>query len=164
MWLQERLPRHVAVSSSSFRQPPSDGQKTARRLCCTFGGSAESYKIVYHKKKLNDPFLGLSSKGEHHVFCKLCRKDFTCAHSGQYDSQKHIKSWFHKNIAEQASMSGNVRAFFVNKEKLAKDNLKWWVTVADVKMCEMIAELNLPLATADSLTHIFIGRELTNFH
>ena len=36
--------------------------------------------------------------------------------------------------------------------------------VADVKMCEMIAELNLPLATADSLTIILIGRELTNFH
>ena len=35
---------------------------------------------------------------------------------------------------------------------------------ADVKMCEMIAELNLPLATADSLTNILIGRELKNFH
>ena len=35
---------------------------------------------------------------------------------------------------------------------------------ADVKMCEMITELNLPLATADSLTIILIGRELTNFH
>ena len=28
-------------------------------------------------------------------------------------------------------------------------------------MCEMIAELNLPLATADFLTNILIGRELT---
>ena len=44
--VQERLPRHVAVSSSSFRQSPSDGQKTARRLCCTFGGPAESYNMV----------------------------------------------------------------------------------------------------------------------
>jgi len=35
---------------------------------------------------------------------------------------------------------------------------------ADVKMCETIAELNLPLAAADSLTNILIGRELKNFH
>ena len=61
-------------------------------------------------------------------------------------------------------MSGNVRAFFVNKEKPAEDNLIWRVTVTDVKMREMIAELNLPLATADSLTSNLIGRELTNFH
>ena len=49
--------------------------------------------------------------------------------------------------------SGNVRAFFINKEKSAEDNLKWRVTVANVKMCEMIAEMNLPLATADSLEY-----------
>ena len=88
--VQERLPRHMAVSSS-FRQSPSDGQKTAWRLCCTFGGPAESYKMVYNFI-FYGPFLGLSSKGEHHVFCKLCRKDVTCAHSGQCDSRKHIKS------------------------------------------------------------------------
>ena len=43
--------------------------------------------------------------------------------------------------------------FFINKEKLAEDDLKQQVTAADVKMCEMIAELNLPLATADSVTY-----------
>ena len=61
-------------------------------------------------------------------------------------------------------MSGNVRAFFVNKEQPAEDNLIGQVTVADVKMREMIAELNLPLATADSLTSNLIGRVLANFH
>ena len=44
--VQERLLRHMAVSASSFRQSPSDGQKTAWRLCCTFRGPAESYKMV----------------------------------------------------------------------------------------------------------------------
>jgi len=62
------------------------------------------------------------------------------------------------------STSGNVRAFFTIKEKLSKDNVKWRVMAASVKMCEMIAELNLPLATANSLRNILIGRELTNFH
>ena len=57
-----------------------------------------------------------------------------------------------------------MKAFFVSKEKLAKDNVKWRVVAANIKICEMIAELNLPLATADSLTNILIGRELTNFH
>ena len=28
------------------RQPHSNEQKTARRFCCTFGGSAKSYKLV----------------------------------------------------------------------------------------------------------------------
>ena len=111
-------------------------------------------------------FLGPSSKGEHNVFYKLCRKDFSYAHSGQYDCRKHIKSQFYRNIVQQASTSGNVRIFHKknNNKKRVEDNLKWQVMAADVKMCEMIAELNLPLATADSLTHIFIGRELTNFH
>lgn len=54
-----------------------------------------------------------------------------------------------------------MRAFFASKEKLAKDDVKQRVMVANVKMCEMIAELNLPLATADFLTNILIGRELT---
>ena len=67
---------------------------------------------------------------------------------------------------EQASTTGNVKAFFVDKTetKMTENNLKWRVTVADVKMCEMIVELNLSLATADSHTNILIGRELTNFH
>ena len=101
------------------------------------------------------------------MFCKLCKKDFSCAHSGQYDCRKHIKSQFHKNIVEQVSASGNNGAFFVNKKqnkKRAKDNLKRQVTAVDVKKCEMITELNLPLATADSLRNILIGRELKNFH
>ena len=36
-----------------LRQPPSSEQKTARRLCCTFGGSVESYKVVYKKKTID---------------------------------------------------------------------------------------------------------------
>ena len=39
MWLGFFFP-------SSFRQPPSTEQKTAQRLCCTFGGPAEAYKVV----------------------------------------------------------------------------------------------------------------------
>ena len=62
------------------------------------------------------------------------------------------------------STSGNVRAFFTSKEKPSVENVKWRVMAADVKMCEMITELNLPLATADSLRNILIGRELKNFH
>ena len=38
------LPRHVSVSS--FKQPPSNEQKTLWRLCCTSGGPAESNKAV----------------------------------------------------------------------------------------------------------------------
>ena len=74
-------------------------------------------------KKNYVPFLGPPWKGER-VFCKLCRKDFLCAHHGQYDCRKHTKSRFHKNNAEQASTSGNVRAFFAYKEKPAKDKCK----------------------------------------
>ena len=58
-----------------------------------------------------------------------------------------------KNFAEQASASGNVSAFFMNKEKTSEDDLKQQVTAANVKMWEMIAELNLPLATANSVTY-----------
>ena len=97
-------------------------------------------------------------------YTSSAERTFSCTHSGQYDCWKHIKSRFHKNNAEQVSASGNVRAFFTIKEKLSKDNVKWRVMAASVKMCEMIAELNLPLATANSLRNILIGRELTNFH
>ena len=90
------------------------------------------------------------------MFCKLCKKDFSCAHCSQYDCQKHIKSQFYKNIAERASASGNVRGFFIEKQQQQNGlKTKWQVMAADVKMCEMIAELNLPLATADSVTNIF---------
>ena len=33
-------------------QPPCNEQKATQRLCCTFGGSAESYKVVLKKKHL----------------------------------------------------------------------------------------------------------------
>ena len=102
-------------------------------------------------------FLGPSSKGEHLVFCKLCKKDFSCTPCSHYDCQKHIKSQFYRNIVQQASTSGNVRIFHKknNNKKRVEDNLKWQVMAADVKMCEMIAKLNLLLATAGSVTNIF---------
>ena len=104
-----------------------------------------------------EDLLGPSMKGEHPVFCKLCQKEFLCAHSGQYDCRKHIKSQFHINIRE-------CEGIFHQQRKTIQRRLKRQVTAADVKMCEMRVELNLPFATADSVTHILIGRELTNFH
>ena len=56
--------------------------------------------------------------------------------------------------------SGNVEVIFRQQRR----QLKWQVMVADVRICEMIAELNRPLATADFVTNMLIGREFTNFH
>ena len=94
-YVQERLPRHLAVSS--FRQPPSNERKTAQRLCCIFDGPAESNKVGGFF--LWTVFRSIL-KRRTCVFRKLCRKDFSCTHRGQYDCRKHIKSRFHKNDAE----------------------------------------------------------------
>ena len=83
----------------------------------------QRYKKDYHGTW---PFLGPSTKGDYHVFCKLCKKDFSCSHSGQYDCRKHINFQVHKNIAEQASTSGNVKAFFKFHEKKKKSHFLVW--------------------------------------
>ena len=44
-----------------------------------------SVKQHYNKQYHMWPFLGPSSKGELHVFCRLSIKDFSCSHTGQYD-------------------------------------------------------------------------------
>ena len=93
-----------------------------------------------------------------------CAKRTFCVPVASMIAESISSPNFTENIAERVSTSGNVRAFFVNREKSAKGILNWQVTATNVKMCEMIAELNLPLAAADSLTNILIGRELTNFH
>ena len=41
----------ITILLLCVRQPPSNEQKTARRFCSTLGGSAESYKVVYNKKR-----------------------------------------------------------------------------------------------------------------
>ena len=71
---------------------------------------------------------------------------------------------FTKTLRSKRQHQGIIGHFSSTKtktKKRAEDNLKRQVTAADVKMCEMITELNLPLTTADFLTNISIGRELT---
>ena len=68
---------------------------------------------------------------------------------------------FTKTMQSRRQYQGMWGHFSPAKKNQPKTNVKWQVMAADVKMCEMIAELNLPLATADFLTNILIGRELT---
>lgn len=101
------------------------------------------------------PCLVASGKGEHYVHCKLCRKDFSCSHGGQDDCRKHINSLYHKNIVSRASSSNSMASYLVRSEKNNQTKLQQQIIAAEVMMCEMIAELNLSLATADSLTQCF---------
>ena len=102
------------------------------------------------------PCLAASSKGEHFVRCKLCNKDFSCAHGGQNDCKKHVNSLYHKDMVSRSTNSRAVTDFFTKSSTQGQTtSLERQTMSAEVEMCYMISDLNLPLSTADMFTQRF---------
>lgn len=89
--------------------------------------------------------LAPSTKGATFVHCKACVKDLSCSHGEKNDCKKHVTV----NITVPST------GFMWKKTAETEDQLTMQIITAEVTMCEMIADLNLPLSTADSLTQAF---------
>ena len=112
--------------------------------------SGQKYKTAYTEKWR---CLGPSRKGPTHVYCSTCDKDFSCAHSGQYDCKKHCESSSH--LERQALLKKNTTLTTFLARPNPETTLKRNVTKSELMMCELIAELNLSLSSADTFTKAF---------
>ena len=120
----------------------------------------QKYRVKYAETW---PFLGPSEKSVHHVRCSICVKDFLCAHAGAFDCKKHVASASHKEEVAKSSKNKTkvvpITGFFVSNPEKPKENkelaLQRQIISAEVTMCEIIAEMNLPIATADIMSRAF---------
>lgn len=112
--------------------------------------SDQKYKESYSKLW---PCLTSSKRGVCMVRCNVCSCDFSCSHGGKNDCKRHVESKTHKelNTMKNSNMS---MASFVSQKSVEKEH-KRSVTRAEVMMCEIIAEMNLPLTAADTFNKAF---------
>jgi hypothetical protein len=98
------------------------------------------------------PCLAPSPKGATYVFCKLCLSNFSCAHGGNFYCNRHIGTQSHRDKVSLAASSSLNKYIIKDGGAGAASSARFQnrVTMAEVTMCDMVAELNLPLATADS--------------
>ena len=133
-------------SVSESETPPREPETKKRKLCWK---RVERFKTDYTTKW---PCLVKGSKGEHFCLCKICDCEFTVAHGGRNDCFRHIESPKHKESAK--AKSKNIRSFFVSNPKpstSSTDSLRD-VTRAEVKLVDLITEMNLPLSALDSFS------------
>lgn len=86
--------------------------------------------------------LKASSVSENHVFCELCKCDFSVQHGGRDDCRRHINSKKHSDNLQVKSASKTLTSFF--KPETADST-----TNAEVLFTSFLVEHNLPLAVAD---------------
>lgn len=131
----------------------------------------------YHEKY---PVLVTSRKSKFHAHCVLCKSDVSVKASGIYDCKRHIESASHKSFEANATPTSKQQKLdcFVLRPGTAKGSAKDEfirdVTRAEATICQIIADANLPLATADKLSaavkfafpdsKIAAGKISLNFH
>ena len=107
--------------------------------------NTQKYKTSYGEYW---PCLGPSYKGKTYVHCVTCNIDFLCAHGGKNDCKRHVDSQSHVNWRKIKASNKNISTMMQgsNIEKELK------TTHAEVIMCEFIAQNNLSLSSANTLT------------
>ena len=105
----------------------------------------QSFKSTY--SQIFGSYLGPSSKGSTYVHCSICNTDFSCAHAGRNDCKRHIESKSHKQWESLRKENKSIHDFGGRRD----DSVQLGTTKAEVKMCELIAHMNLPLIFFRSL-------------
>ena len=91
-----------------------------------------------------------SEKGEHYVFCRICKSHFSVAHSGKYDVERHVKGAQHALNMKSMNSTPSVSSVF----KTVEDPTSKKVTCAEVLFTAFIAEHDLSFNLADHFTRL----------
>ena len=116
--------------------------------------SSVSKKKKYHQAFRMEyssafPSIRPSRQGPKFAHCTTCKTDFSVAHGGRYDCKKHCETSSHKRLQKGHENTTTLTAFC---QRSSSPSLQNQVTRAEAVMCSLVAELNLPLSTADTLT------------
>lgn len=103
------------------------------------------------------PFLIASKKGQFYAPCTLCKSDFSVRSSGTYDCKHHCESVLRRNFEgapESKSKQRKLSAFVLSTPAANSDdsNIERQITRAEAMICQIIADANLPLTVADTMT------------
>ena len=128
-----------------------------RKLGCEVGGDP-SKKIARQQGFLPSysadyKFLRQSKRGQQYAHCSYCLCDFSVAHAGRNDIERHVKSAKHKASEKAIGFTGSLKAFMPSSSQGQLQNtFERDVTRAEATMAQLIAEMNLPLSAADTFT------------
>eukprot|EP00745_Piridium_sociabile_P015858 TRINITY_DN23683_c0_g1_i6.p1 TRINITY_DN23683_c0_g1~~TRINITY_DN23683_c0_g1_i6.p1 ORF type:complete len:178 (-),score=31.82 TRINITY_DN23683_c0_g1_i6:224-757(-) len=132
---------------SDQQTPPSKKKKLSQT-------ASQVFLTKYHEEY---PCLISSKKGKQFAHCTVCNSDLSVKHSGLYDCGRHIKSNSHKEFENSRSKQKKLDCFMKKgneqvKEQVEKLTFERSVTRAEAMICHIIADANLPIATADKLS------------
>lgn len=128
----------------SKRKAADDHERTAKKYLQNY---KDSYKEIW-------PFFNKSQKGDQYVRCSICEMDFTCAHGGKNDCRRHVQSKSHQDFQKLKASNRSMQSFCTKKSQTETDRVRA-VTKAEAFQCQMIADMNLSLASADTMTRTF---------
>lgn len=106
----------------------------------------QRYRVEYSQTW---PCLIASQLSDYHVFCSVCRSDFSIAHGGRDDCRRHIESKKHETYAKSATGLKNLKDFFPKKTEGNE------VTNAEMLFTSFLVEHNLPIRSADHAGPLF---------
>ena len=90
------------------------------------------------------PYI-VPSECDDYAFCKVFYDSFFVAHGGGNECHCDCQSWTHRGIEQTVKTNSSVREFCSPLSKTA-DSKVVSITHADVMLCELIVEQNIPLA------------------
>lgn len=123
---------------------------SSKRVCVK---RKQAFLACYSKEW---PCLVAARQSRHAVHCSICKLDFSCAHGGRNDCERHVKSKSHKNVASAVDgKTQNIATMFKTSMDSSKHKLAQQITQAEAKMCQLICDSNLSLSTADRLSKDF---------
>lgn len=107
----------------------------------------QKYKQDYNSEW---PVLKASSTSISSAFCTLCRVDFSVAHGGRNDCQRHINTKKHLDIVNASDQTARkqISGYFTQQKDTSVIN-------AEVLFSEFLIEHNLPIAVADHAGPLF---------
>lgn len=95
--------------------------------------------------KINQP-----RNTERSIYCLICEKTVNIDHQGRGDLVRHFDGAVHKKLLLSKKTQLPMTSFLFKKN----DPIKKQVRYAKIKVAGFLEKYNLPLATADHLTHL----------
>lgn len=114
------------------------------------GGKKKQYFQVFREEYTrNFPCILKSDKGQHFVFCSICRCDINIGHGGRNDITNHLKCTKHVLNVKSGEENKKISNFFV------RENSDSDVIRAECLFTYFLVEHNLPMSVGDHAGPLF---------
>nr|XP_042912499.1 zinc finger BED domain-containing protein 5-like [Parasteatoda tepidariorum] len=113
--------------------------------------ASKKHSQMYRKEySVEWPVFSRSTKSMNHVYCNICKCDFSIAHGGRNDCLRHVEGSRHRANGAASSSSKSIRDMFSSSSKESQSVIK-----AETLFTNFIVQHNLPLSVADHVGQLF---------